>query len=431
MHHLDSCRFKRIVGLQFQAHLRLSALCKVSISNMLFIALCLLICTTHQPAFAEKKIDQKKQSLSAVKQKIKSLKKALGSTEEAHKDAADALKASEVAISKSNKKLYEMNVLQKKSNRKLSKLNRSVEQTNQQLSAQQTQLSQQFYHQYTHHQQDYLHLILQQKRPSETARDIQYYRYIATARTQIIHKMQENLTLLNTLNKNTAATLKEVSARKQAQVKARKQLRSQQAEKSEIVSSLSSKITAQRSEIKKLARDEKSLATLVKRLAKAAKKQKARKKRTKKKMIANNTKVPNQQYAGTKFSSLKGKLRLPVKGKVLNRFGSKRNGTSISWKGLFIKAKEGAHVRSIASGNVIFADWMRGFGNLIIIDHGHGYMSLYGNNQAILKSVGNTVKAGDTIASVGNTGGNTANGLYYELRSNSKPVDPLRWSNLK
>jgi septal ring factor EnvC (AmiA/AmiB activator) len=85
-------------------------------------------------------------------------------------------------------------------------------------------------------------------------------------------------------------------------------------------------------------------------------------------------------------------------------------------------------VKSVASGRVVFADWLRGFGNLIILDHGDGYMSLYGNNQAVLRQVGDSVKAGDAIASVGNSGGNEANGLYYELRRQSRPFDPLSWS---
>jgi septal ring factor EnvC (AmiA/AmiB activator) len=115
---------------------------------------------------------------------------------------------------------------------------------------------------------------------------------------------------------------------------------------------------------------------------------------------------------------------------VSNRFGSIRQDSGISWKGLFIKASEGTEVKAVASGRVVFADWLRGFGNLIILDHGDGYMSLYGNNQSILRQEGEMVKGGDTIASVGNTGGNESNGLYYELRKQSRPFDPMAWSSL-
>ena len=120
-----------------------------------------------------------------------------------------------------------------------------------------------------------------------------------------------------------------------------------------------------------------------------------------------------------------------MRGDVTNRFGAARADTGVSWKGLFIKAAEGNEVKTVADGRVVFADWMRGFGNLIIVDHGSGYMSLYGNNQAVLKGVGDEVNAGDSIASVGNSGGNESNGLYYELRRQSKPFDPMSWSVLR
>ena len=120
-----------------------------------------------------------------------------------------------------------------------------------------------------------------------------------------------------------------------------------------------------------------------------------------------------------------------MKGEVTNRFGRERQDGGLSWKGLFIRADEGAPVKSVASGRVVFAEWMRGFGNLIIVDHGSGYMSLYGNNQTILKSVGEDIEGGDTIAAVGNSGGNKSHGLYYELRKKSVPFDPLAWSSLR
>jgi murein hydrolase activator len=148
------------------------------------------------------------------------------------------------------------------------------------------------------------------------------------------------------------------------------------------------------------------------------------------KVVAKNERLPEDDFNGVRFSSLKGRLRLPVRGDVSNRFGATRADTGVSWKGLFIKSSEGNEVKSVAGGMVVFADWMRGFGNLIIVDHGSGYMSLYGNNQALIKGVGERVNGGDTIASVGNSGGNESHGLYYELRRNSVPFDPLSWSRL-
>ncbi len=126
------------------------------------------------------------------------------------------------------------------------------------------------------------------------------------------------------------------------------------------------------------------------------------------------------------FASLKGKLRAPVSGKLAAKFGAKRDGGP-SWKGVFVKALEGADVRAVATGRVVFASWMRGFGNLIIVDHGSEYLSIYGNNQSLLKRVGDAVKGGDQIASAGNTGGGEDSGLYFELRHKGAAFDPASW----
>lgn len=126
------------------------------------------------------------------------------------------------------------------------------------------------------------------------------------------------------------------------------------------------------------------------------------------------------------FASLKGKLRPPVAGKLAARFGAKRDGGP-SWKGVFIKAAEGSDVKTVAAGRVVFAAWMRGFGNLIIVDHGSEYLSIYGNNQSLLKRVGDAVKGGDSIASAGNTGGGEDSGLYFELRHQGAAFNPATW----
>jgi septal ring factor EnvC (AmiA/AmiB activator) len=126
------------------------------------------------------------------------------------------------------------------------------------------------------------------------------------------------------------------------------------------------------------------------------------------------------------FASLKGQMAAPVSGKIAAKFGSKR-GDGPSWKGVFILAHEGAEVRTVAQGRVVFADWLRGFGNLIIVDHGGQYMSIYGNNQSLLKRVGDIVKAGDVIAAAGNSGGNEESGLYFELRHQGRAFDPAGW----
>ncbi|CAN4275079.1 COG4942 Membrane-bound metallopeptidase [Methylophilaceae bacterium] len=396
--------------------------------------------------FAAKKIDVAKEDLGDLQQKIHALKQELDNKQMAHKDAADALKDSETAISLANKKLFEINQKQQQNKSALVSLKKESLTLNEKLLAQQKQLSSLVKQQYVEGNQSYTKLLLQNKNPSQISRDIQYYSYIAKAHARLINEMQDSLVKVNALNNETAATLHAVADLKAKQLAERKELVKQKQEKSKVVKSLSNQIAAQRNEIKKLKRDEQSLSNLVQRLTKimAKKPPKTVEKQTnvakksgnpidetENKTIAKNDETPTNAYAGSNFSSLKGKLNLPVRGDVINRFGSSRSDTGVSWKGLFIRASEGSEVKSVASGRVVFADWMRGFGNLIIVDHGSGYMSLYGNNQAVLKQVGDEVNAGDNIAAVGNTGGNESNGLYYELRRASKPLDPLSWSVIR
>ncbi len=414
--------------------------CKLPVASLMALA---LLFSLSNDAHAEKKSEASPQSLSLVQEKLAKLKQALNQSQEARKDAADALKDSEVAISVANKKLYEINQKQQAHKAMLAKLAAESLATNQALTSQQKQLSTQLYQQYLHGRQSYVQMVLQNDHPGAMARDVHYFSYIAKVRAKLINKMQGNLNHLNQLNEETTSTLEKVAELKQKQIDERQVLQSQKQVKSKIVRSLSQQIAMQRGEIKKLSRDEKRLSQLVERLARATppsgKKQKN--KRTAPTdssnsnkaaqeappTLANNVEPSFEGHSGN-FSSLRGKLRLPVRGEVSNQFGSSRADSGISWKGLFIKANEGSEVKSVASGQVVFADWLRGFGNLIILDHGDGYMSLYGNNQAVLKQVGDSVKAGDAIASVGNSGGNEANGLYYELRRQSRPFDPLSWS---
>lgn len=390
--------------------------------------------------FAAKKIDVAKEDLSDIQEKIQALKKELDSNQEAHKDATDALKSSETAISSANKKLRDINQKQKQNKNALNSLKKQSLNLNENLSQQQQQLSHLLRQQYMYGGQTYSQLILQNKNPSAIARDVKYFSYIAKEHAKVIDGMQTNLVKVKKLNNQTATTLQEVANLKAKQEAEKKELEQQKQEKSKIVKTLSKQISAQRNEINKLKRDEKSLSNLVERLAKIIPKTmlKKTKKATKKKQdkiddgsdekIASNEATPTDAYSGSNFAALKGKLHLPVRGDVTNRFGAAREDTGVTWKGLFIKAAEGNDVKTVADGRVVFADWMRGFGNMIIVDHGSGYMSLYGNNQAVLKQVGEEVNAGDAIASVGNSGGNESNGLYYELRRQSKPFDPMSWS---
>ena len=204
----------------------------------------------------------------------------------------------------------------------------------------------------------------------------------------------------------------------------KKRLEREKHARAQVLETVSTEIAQQRRQISTLRRDEQRLTRLIERLAKEATKRRPRS------AIANRA-LPDPRLTDSAFGRLKGRLRLPVIGELANRFGSPKEDTGLSWKGLFITAPSGREVKSIAPGRVVYADWLRGFGNLMILDHGDGYMSLYGNNEALLKQVGEEIRTGDTIAAVGNSGGNPDSGLYFELRYQGRPFDPLPWVTLR
>jgi septal ring factor EnvC (AmiA/AmiB activator) len=369
-----------------------------------------------------------KQSLEELRSRIESLKKELESTQASHSEAADALKKSERAISEAKRRLHSIGIQQAANRQALELQQAEKSRLDETIHQQQQLLSQQLYQQYVTGQASHLQILLSQRDPVSVARELRYYSYVARARAEQIASLKSNLDKVAELNERTAATLEEIEQLKTEQEQQRRQLEAEKQDRKEVLANLSKQIRSQRGEISKLRRDEKQLTELVRKLARVVP---AKPKRSSSSVVRRNDSLPTPDLPSVNFAALKGKLRLPVRGDIINRFGTLREGSGISWKGLFIKAGEGSQVKSIAGGIVVFADWLRGFGNLLIIDHGEGYMSLYGNNQTLLKQVGDSVVAGDDIAAVGNTGGNEEAGVYFELRHQSQPFDPLIWCSLR
>ncbi len=369
-----------------------------------------------------------RQSLDELRNRIESLRKELENTQASHSEAADALKKSERAISEARRRLHHIDRQRVASLHALERQQEERVRLEEAVREQQRQLSQHFHRQYLGGRPGHLQLLLSLEDPAAAARELRYHGYVARARAAQIAALQANLDKVAKLNEETAATLDEIAALQSEQEQQRRQLEAENQDRKEVLAGLAQQIRAQRGEISKLRRDEKQLTELVKRLARVAP---APPRRSTPAPLRRNESLPTPELAAGSFAALKGKLRLPVRGDIVNRFGALRAGSGISWKGLFIRAAEGAPVKSVAAGTVVFADWLRGFGNLLIIDHGDDYMSLYGNNQTLLKQVGDEVRAGDDIAAVGNTGGNETSGVYFELRHRSQPFDPLPWSVLR
>jgi septal ring factor EnvC (AmiA/AmiB activator) len=188
----------------------------------------------------------------------------------------------------------------------------------------------------------------------------------------------------------------------------REKILAERRERRRVLERVAGEVRKSRKEIKVLRADESRLARLIERIGR----------------IIVET-VPEAAPGRVAFSTLRGRLRLPVRGELIGRFGAPRGAVGSGAKGVFIRAPEGQPVRAIAGGQVVYADWMRGFGNLLIVDHGEAYLSVYANNEALLKQVGDKVALGDAIATTGASGGNEQSGLYFELRHLGRAFDPL------
>ena len=355
--------------------------------------------------------------------RIDALQQRLAAAEETKSEAADALRESERAISETNRVLRELAGQRRALNAQLSELQSRRQRATAEIDGQQARLARLLYQQYIGVQPDALKLLLNRDDPNRIARELHYLTHLSRARAELIRNLRSNLGRLNELEgavRQQSAELAAIDAEQQAQ---RKRLEAEKRARKTVLVRVSRQIEQQRREISTLKRNENRLATLVEQLSRMLA-------RTRPQTLRNE-RLPDASGDGSPFARLKGRLNLPVRGELRNRFGSPREDSGLSWKGLFIAAPAGQEVKAIAAGRVVFADWLRGFGNLLIIDHGGGYMSLYGNNESLYKQVGAATLGGETVAAVGNSGGNANSGLYFEIRHQGKAFDPLGWVNLK
>ena len=377
-----------------------------------------LVCQT---AIAQS--DEKKE-LEELRNRIDALQKELDKSESSKADAADALRDSERAISKSNRRLFELKNERKRINARIKELQQQSAELTQRIVRERKSLANLIYRQYLAGQPESLRLLLNRQDANETARQLHYFTYISKARAKLIASLRASLDELDTVRKQVQAQSERLARLEKDETGEKRALQKQKRDRQRVLSKASDDIARQRNQISKLKQDEQRLTTLIKKLAEEAE-------RRRREARLKNQSLPDASLNNSAFRKLKGRLRLPVIGELTNRYGRPRKDTGLSWKGLFIAAKEGDEVKAIAPGEVVYADWLRGFGNLLILDHGSGYMSLYGNNEALFRRVGDRLGAGDTIASVGNSGGSEESGLYFELRHNGKPFDPLPWVRLK
>lgn len=424
---------------------------------ILRLALCLVLAGLATSSVAEPAVAvdpaKPKEELQSLRSQIDTLQKQLQQNEATKAEASDALKESEKAISEANRILDDLSSRHAETQSQLQFYKNELSKKRRQTIESQQQLSKLLQVQYKQGvSSKAAQLLLSNANPAEAARQLKYYQYIAQAQAKLITQLRRDMTELNRLVADIAQREHELAQIRGQKAQQKDQLQQQKKSRQQTLTQLASQISAQRNEITKLREDEKRLTRLVDQLnrlieqrqraaklaaEKAAKRERAQKKESPSKQAGSSGSNATDKSAKTTpaeapigssgFAALRGQLRQPVHGDLSNRFGSSRAEGAGTWKGLFIRTASGAEIHAIAPGQVVFADWLRGFGNLIIVDHGGGYMSLYGHNEALLKQIGTQVKAGDIIARAGNSGGNAETGLYFEIRRLGAPVDPAQW----
>jgi murein hydrolase activator len=355
---------------------------------------------------------------------IEALQKRLAGAEESKSEAVDALRASERAISETNRALRELGGQSRDLEKRLQSLAAESDRREQVLKEQQALLARALYHQYVGGRSQPWRLLLNGEDPHEIARHLHYFGHLARARGRLIMDTRASLAQVQAPARETEIRARELAAVAAESEALRGRLGRDKRERAQVLARISRDIRRQRREIGTLKRDEGRLSRLVENLSRLVA-------RAKPAPRLKNERVPQASSGESAFPELKGKRYLPVRGELANRFGSPRADGGVIWKGLFIAARAGEEVRAIADGRVVFADWLRGFGNLLIVDHGDAYMSLYGNNEALYKRVGDTINAGEPVAAVGASGGNADSGLYFELRYQGRPLDPLDWVSIR
>ena len=423
-----------------------------------WVGVLLLSSTVQAAAVSSGDLDQ-------IRSQIEQLRKANQTTQANRSDVADALQASEHAISDANRRVVELDRQQHTVDSSLTALSASSADIKQQINRQQAALAKLLRQYYQAHEADATKLLLNGENPNQIARNLTYYSYVSRERAVLIAALRDSQQRLDSLTQAETQKKAQLDAIRQQRMVQRQQLVTQRQEKQRVLDKLGTQIQQQRKQLATLERDQKRLTQLFEALAKAAAKKAAAEKAAAKQAAAQKAAaekraaaqraaqarrhkparpeqpqvaqpprvtqpevaLPEAAINGTPFGRLKGKLTLPTQGELVYRFGTPRERGGALWKGIFIKAQAGQPVLAVAAGQVVFANWLRGFGNLIIVDHGSGYMSLYSNNETLYKRVGDSVSARETLATVGNSGGNPEAGLYFELRYQSRAFDPISW----
>jgi len=349
----------------------------------------------------------KERELEEVRERISDLKQSMDESAEDRDRLTTDLQVAEVTIAEKRIRLKDIERQRAFSGRRLAELDAGIAERQAELAAESGNLAAQVRAAYMSGDQEKIKLMLNQRDPATLGRVMTYYRYLNDYRAGNIKTVGTRIRELAELLSQVAAEEARLSDLAKTQSAELEKLAKAQQERKTLLVALQNKMATEGREIERLAAQEKDLARLIAELT----------------SILSDYPITSEEP----FSEHRGRLTWPVAGTLMRDFGQPRVGGQLKWNGVVLAAPRGREVRSVYHGRIAFADWLAGLGLLVIVDHGEGYMTLYGYNETILKNTGDWVAPGDVIATVGDSGGQTQAGLYFEIRQGTRPVNPRRW----
>ncbi len=352
-------------------------------------------------------VSNKSKELTGLQKQIKAISQKLNAFESKKNSLLAELKRLDISYGKSIVILQQLENQIKILNASLKKNQLHINTKQQHINSQKRSLESQVKAAFGMGKNEKLKLMLNQQNPALSNRMMIYYQYLNNARLNKIDRFKQDLQALETLKKTQTEAKQQLNEKLKQRQSQRQFFLSTKNDRKALLVKLNKKIVINKQQLSQFKKNEKRLKRLILSLQQVM------------------DEFPMDEGSVLAFAKLKGKLAWPSKGRIIKKFGAKRSDSR--WDGVLIKAKEGVNIRAVTRGRVVFADWLRGYGLLSIIDHGKGYMTLYAFNQSLYKSVGEWVDPGTIIASVGRSGGQSDAGLYFGIRYQGKPVNPIKW----
>lgn len=387
------------------------------------------------------------QQLEAARKDVAELKKLLEQLQQEKSGVQKELRSTETEMGELEKQVKSLENELKKSEDEIQRLNQEKKKLQDARLEQQRLIGIQARAAYQSGRQEYLKLLLNQQEPEKFSRTLTYYDYLSQARLEQLETFNETLRQLANVENDIATQQAQLSEQRSALDGRREQLAAVRQERQQALAKLNREYSAGGQKLKARQQEQAELAQVLKTIEETLARQAREAEEARQRALAEQRRQQQEQSrpgrpaptdgplvssAGTNyggpFSQAKGKLPWPVDGRLVARYGTPRGSDArTKWDGVLIGAAAGSQVRAVHGGRVVFADWLRGAGLLVILDHGNGYLSLYGHNQSLLKDAGDIVKAGEPIATVGTSGGQNTPALYFAIRQQGRPSDPALW----